>query len=63
MLKIFQFAKWNKSKEVTFLEFFSANLDFKKSITEEQIKFVFDQIDINDNESVSLLFPDLFWRL
>ena len=41
---------------MTFLEFFSANLDFKKSITEEQIKFVFDQIDINDNESVSFFF-------
>jgi nucleosome binding factor SPN SPT16 subunit len=48
--KIFIFAGWDKKKNVSFLEFFSANIDFKKSLTEAHIQYLFNSIDANQNE-------------
>ena len=48
--KIFEFASWERDKRVSFLEFFSANVLYKESITREQIMFVFDQMDQNNDK-------------
>lgn len=48
--KIFVFAGWERDKNVSFLEFFSANIDFKKTLTEAHIQYLFKSIDANHNE-------------
>jgi len=48
--KIYKFAGWEPEKSVSFLEFFSANIDFKRSMTSEHIKFMFNSIDLNANQ-------------
>lgn len=50
--KIFKSVGWSRSKRVSFLDFFSVNIDFKKSITEAHIQFVFSKIDLNQNEYI-----------
>lgn len=48
--KIFRFAGWEREKNVSFLEFFSANIDFKKTLTEAHIEYLFNSIDANHNQ-------------
>jgi hypothetical protein len=48
--KIYKFVGWNPEEPVSFLEFFSANIDFKKSMTQEHLKYLFESIDINSNQ-------------
>lgn len=45
--KIFSFADWNEDKKVSFLEFFSANVNFRASITEQHVAYAFELIDKN----------------
>jgi hypothetical protein len=48
--KIYQFSGWDINKSVSFLEFFAANIDFKKSMSEAHIAYLFKSIDLNSNE-------------
>ena len=50
IMKIYKFAGWEYNKFVSFLEFFAANIDFKKSMSEAHIVYLFSSIDINSNE-------------
>lgn len=48
--KIYKFAGWKPENPVSFLEFFTANINFKKSMTQDHIKFLFNSIDIDSSE-------------
>ena len=47
--KIFSYAGWEMTKRISFLEYFSANIDFKKTLTESHIQYIFSMIDVNQN--------------
>lgn len=49
-MKIYKFAGWDFSKAVSFLEFFSANIDFKQFMSEAHVDYMFESIDLNKNE-------------
>lgn len=53
--KIYKFAGWEFTKAVSFLEFFSANIDFKKFMSKAHIDYMFDSIDLNQNEYAILI--------
>lgn len=50
--KIFDFAGWEKDKSLTFLDFFSANIDLKKSLTQNHINYLFSTIDANNDQYI-----------
>ena len=47
--KIYKFADWDHDKSVSFLEFFSANVNYRQSITWNHLEYVFELIDENHN--------------